>query len=222
MPSSWQKVVYTPPICITIRLPFVSRYFCRSIRVRGRWNTPNYWSSKTSSRYFWYFRCCVAPPSVLNLRSSVLAISINGFPPCSHGLSVNFSRLRSLSVIFKHLAWHAFSMFSKQCCDRGGDHNCNGENSDRAIGKKHVNHEPHTENINIKFLVRWPWDEPGFVLILHSGIPVCQFVPGQTQFLGRRAAEKVDVFFYVPFSLVRIGCFVVQGGVGWAQVCTAK
>ena len=41
MPSSWQKVVYTPPICITIRLPFVSRYFCRSIRVRGRWDTPN-------------------------------------------------------------------------------------------------------------------------------------------------------------------------------------
>ena len=40
MPSFWQKVVYTPPICITIRLPFVSRYFCRSIRVRGRWNTP--------------------------------------------------------------------------------------------------------------------------------------------------------------------------------------
>ena len=33
MPSSWQKVVYTPPVCITIRLPFVSRYFCRSIRV---------------------------------------------------------------------------------------------------------------------------------------------------------------------------------------------
>ena len=31
MPSSWQKVVYTPPIWITIRLPFVSRYFCRSI-----------------------------------------------------------------------------------------------------------------------------------------------------------------------------------------------
>ena len=41
MPSSWQKVVYTPPICITIRLPFVSRYFCWSIRVRGRWDTPN-------------------------------------------------------------------------------------------------------------------------------------------------------------------------------------
>ena len=41
MPSSWQKVVYTPPICITIRLPFVSRYFCRSIGVRGRSNTPN-------------------------------------------------------------------------------------------------------------------------------------------------------------------------------------
>ena len=30
MPSSWQKVVYTP-----------SRYLCRSIRVRGRWNTPS-------------------------------------------------------------------------------------------------------------------------------------------------------------------------------------
>ena len=41
MPSSWQKVAYTPPICIAIRLPFVSRYFCRSIRVRGRWDTPN-------------------------------------------------------------------------------------------------------------------------------------------------------------------------------------
>ena len=26
MPSSWQKVVYMPPICIAIRLPFVSRY----------------------------------------------------------------------------------------------------------------------------------------------------------------------------------------------------
>ena len=41
MPSSWQKVVYTPPICITIRLPSVSRCFCRSVRVRGRWDTPN-------------------------------------------------------------------------------------------------------------------------------------------------------------------------------------
>ena len=40
MPSSWQKVVYTPPICITIRLPFVSRYFCRSTRVRRRWDPP--------------------------------------------------------------------------------------------------------------------------------------------------------------------------------------
>ena len=35
-----ESSIYTPPICITIRLPFVSRYFCRSIRVRGRWNTP--------------------------------------------------------------------------------------------------------------------------------------------------------------------------------------
>ena len=42
MPSLWQKVVYTPPICITIRLPFVSRYFCGSIRVRGRWDTPKF------------------------------------------------------------------------------------------------------------------------------------------------------------------------------------
>ena len=41
MPSPWQKVVCTPPIRITIQLPLVSRYFCRSIRVRGRWNTPN-------------------------------------------------------------------------------------------------------------------------------------------------------------------------------------
>ena len=42
MPSSWQKVVYQPPICITICLPFVSRYFCRSIGVRGRWDTPKF------------------------------------------------------------------------------------------------------------------------------------------------------------------------------------
>ena len=48
MPSLWQKVVYTPPICITIRLPFVSRYFCGSIRVRGRWATPN---KNQSSKY---------------------------------------------------------------------------------------------------------------------------------------------------------------------------
>ena len=39
MPSVWQKVAYTP-ICIAIRLPFVSQYFFRSIRVRGHWNTP--------------------------------------------------------------------------------------------------------------------------------------------------------------------------------------
>ena len=41
VPSFWPKVVCTPPICITIRLPFVSRYFYRSIRVRGRWSTPH-------------------------------------------------------------------------------------------------------------------------------------------------------------------------------------
>ena len=40
MHSSWLKVVCTPPICITIRLPFVSQYLCRSLRVRGRWSTP--------------------------------------------------------------------------------------------------------------------------------------------------------------------------------------
>ena len=40
MPSSWQKAVYTPPLCITIHLRFVSRYSCRSTRVRGRWDTP--------------------------------------------------------------------------------------------------------------------------------------------------------------------------------------
>ena len=42
-PSSWQKVVHTSPICITIRLPFVLRYFCKSIWVRGRRNTPKDW-----------------------------------------------------------------------------------------------------------------------------------------------------------------------------------
>ena len=47
MPFSWQEVVYTPPICIAIRLPFVSRCSCRSIRVRGCWNTPNERHEKT-------------------------------------------------------------------------------------------------------------------------------------------------------------------------------
>ena len=42
------EVVYTPPICITIRLPFVSRYFCRSIKVRGRWHAPNHCPSPLS------------------------------------------------------------------------------------------------------------------------------------------------------------------------------
>ena len=40
MPSSRQKVAFTQPTRITIWLPFVSQYFCRSIRVRGRWDTP--------------------------------------------------------------------------------------------------------------------------------------------------------------------------------------
>ena len=53
MPSSWQKVVYTPPICIAIRLPFVSRYFCRSIRVRGRWDTPNCRRSPSRLKSAW-------------------------------------------------------------------------------------------------------------------------------------------------------------------------
>ena len=46
--SSWQKVVCTPPICITIRLPFVSQCFCRVIRVSSRWNTP-----KIHAQYEW-------------------------------------------------------------------------------------------------------------------------------------------------------------------------
>ena len=40
MPRSWQKVVYTPPVCITMHLPSVPRCFCGSIRFRGRSNTP--------------------------------------------------------------------------------------------------------------------------------------------------------------------------------------
>ena len=47
MPSAWQKVVNTPPTCITVRLPFVSRCFVRSIRVRGHWSTPNFWDCST-------------------------------------------------------------------------------------------------------------------------------------------------------------------------------
>ena len=32
--------IYTPPVCIMIRLPFGSWCFCESIRVRGCWKTP--------------------------------------------------------------------------------------------------------------------------------------------------------------------------------------
>ena len=52
MPSSWQKVGYTPPIGITIhRLPFVSRYFGKSIRARGRWNTPTHGKHRPGSTW---------------------------------------------------------------------------------------------------------------------------------------------------------------------------
>ena len=49
MPSFWQKVAYTPPTCITMCLPFVSRCFCRSIKVRGRWSTLNEQCPQTRS-----------------------------------------------------------------------------------------------------------------------------------------------------------------------------
>ena len=53
MPPSWQKVVYTPPICIAIRLPFLSQDFCGSIRVRGRGNTPIGPSKEVVSKRVW-------------------------------------------------------------------------------------------------------------------------------------------------------------------------
>ena len=41
MPSSWLEVTCTsPPSNITMLLLFLSRYLCRSIRVRGLWDTP--------------------------------------------------------------------------------------------------------------------------------------------------------------------------------------
>ena len=52
MPSRWQTVAYTPPICITIRLPFVSQYFCKSIRVKSRRDTPIRRKPKTKHRRF--------------------------------------------------------------------------------------------------------------------------------------------------------------------------
>ena len=51
MLSCWLEAMYTPPICITICLPFVSRYLCRpcrSIRVRGCWHPPK-------SLFEWFF-----------------------------------------------------------------------------------------------------------------------------------------------------------------------
>ena len=42
MPSSWQKVVYARPLCITMLLPLLLRYFGGSTTVRSCWNTPNH------------------------------------------------------------------------------------------------------------------------------------------------------------------------------------
>ena len=47
-------------------------------------------------------RCCFAPPSVQNLRSSFSWGNFNGFPPHAHGLSGNVSRLQSFSVTFNN------------------------------------------------------------------------------------------------------------------------
>ena len=38
--SIYIYIYINPPICITICLPFVSRYVSRSIGARGHWNTP--------------------------------------------------------------------------------------------------------------------------------------------------------------------------------------
>ena len=40
LPPGKILIFFTPPIYIMILLPFISRCFCRSIRVRGRWNAP--------------------------------------------------------------------------------------------------------------------------------------------------------------------------------------
>ena len=40
MPSFWQREVYTPPICITMRLPFVSRHFFAEVLGSGVVGTP--------------------------------------------------------------------------------------------------------------------------------------------------------------------------------------
>ena len=47
-PPLCRKLFFTTN-CITIRLPFVSQYSCRSIRVRGRWDTPKKWPRKVFS-----------------------------------------------------------------------------------------------------------------------------------------------------------------------------
>ena len=47
LPMKWgvrHIYIYThTPVRVTRRLPFVSRCFCGSIRVRGRWNIPKWW-----------------------------------------------------------------------------------------------------------------------------------------------------------------------------------
>ena len=111
MPSSWQKVVYTPPIYITIRLPFVSRYFCRSIRVRGRWDTPK---NRDVCPKYTHLRLRVAP--YCTLPRDYLSYS-----PISRAVQfgVNMKRLGgryslvacALEVLYTCRTWWTFRIF---------------------------------------------------------------------------------------------------------------
>ena len=78
-----------------MRLRFVSRYFCRSVRVRGRWNTPN---SKLACAIF---LCCANMKNVVNVVYSAchgtaemyMRTRTRGFE--CHGLSSSTAQLPS-------------------------------------------------------------------------------------------------------------------------------
>ena len=105
MPTSWQKVAHTPPICITIRLPCVSQCFCRSIRVKGRWDPPYYNDSKNSyfgENYHWsknhYTQLLLLGKLILQLHTHQLhSFNCGGINLCNACVSLVSACLASMT-----------------------------------------------------------------------------------------------------------------------------
>ena len=83
MPSSWQRVVYTPytpPIWITIRLPCASRCFCRSTR-SGVVGTPSYVCVKCTFHICARYLCCSITLKIKRVMLSHLIVEVRSAAP---------------------------------------------------------------------------------------------------------------------------------------------